>query len=130
MVLTVINKTNYNLDYFVKVYLVGYIYNTVQNNLNQTRLKLFDNYLNINSREVILLALRNLDITKQAVNSYKISISKIKTYKDKSLHEWINLITYGNREIKGYPIVLNIFKEVQENITGLYKRYLRFGKRG
>lgn len=130
MVLTVINKTNYNLDYFVKVYLVGYIYNTVQNNLNQTRLKLFDNYLNINSREVILLALRNLDITKQAVNSYKISISKIKTYKDKSLHEWINLITYGDREIKGYPVVLNIFKEVQENITGLYKRYLRFGKRG
>ena len=130
MVLTVINKTNYNLDYFVKVYLVGYIYNTVQNNLNQTRLKLFDNYLNINSREVILLALRNLDITKQAVNSYKISISKIKTYKDKSLHEWINLITYGDREIKGYPVVLNIFKEAQENITGLYKRYLRFGKRG
>lgn len=130
MVLTVINKTNYNLDYFVKVYLVGYIYNTIQNNLNQTRLKLFDNYLNINSREVILLALRNLDITKQAQNSYKISISKIKTYKDKPLHGWINLITYGDREIKGYPIVLNTFKEVQENITGLYKRYLRFGKRG
>lgn len=130
MVLTVTNNTNYNLDYFVKVYLVGYIYNTVQNNLNQTRLKLFDNYLNINSREVILLALRNLDITKQAVNSYKISVSKIKTYKDKSLHEWINLITYGDREIKGYPVVLNTFKEVQENIMGIYKRYIRFGKRG
>lgn len=87
MVLTVTNNTNYNLDYFVKVYLTSYIYSKVQNNLNQTRLKLFDNYLNINSREVILLALRNLDITKQAVNSYKISVSKIKTYKDKSLHE-------------------------------------------
>lgn len=130
MVLTITNNTNYNLDYFVKVYLTSYIYSKVQNNLNQTRLKLFDNYLNINSREVILLALRNLDITKQAVNSYKISVSKIKTYKDKSLHEWINLITYGDREIKGYPVVLNTFKEVQENIMGIYKRYLRFGKRG
>ena len=79
--------------------------------------------MNINSREVILYACRNLSITKPSKNVYNISINKNLKYKGKSISSWIKLITYGNRDIKGYPVVLNIFRKVKDNISYIYREY-------
>ena len=128
MVLTITNNTDKDLDKFVKVYLINYIYTKIIISLDLKRLKVFDDYLNINSRFIILLALRNLIITKQSEKTYNISFNKNIKYKGQLVYPLIKFITYGNRELKGYPIILDWFKLVERNISSIYKEYrLKYG---
>lgn len=85
MQLIITNNFKDSADNFVYNYLPNLIYNLVKGELNITRLKEFDEYMNINSREVILYACRNLSITKPSKNVYNISINKNLKYKGKSI---------------------------------------------
>ena len=110
-------------DSFVYDYLPKYIYLNLINSLDTIKLKPFDEYFEFNIRYVILYAVRNLKITKESKRVYTISIDKNLKYKGYNVSSIIKLITYGNRELKGYPIVLNIFRFIINNIEGIYAHY-------
>ena len=71
-----IKSTFDDSDYFVYNYLPKYIYRLVINRLDITKLSLFDDYFKFNSRNIILYALRNLLVTREATYLYNISINK------------------------------------------------------
>ena len=87
---------------------------------NRKRLSLIDKEFDINSLNIIRFALENLSISEQS-NSYSISINKNLKFDHQSVDSLINLITYGNRNCKGYTIVLDIFNYIAKNIDILYK---------
>ncbi len=90
---------------------------------NRKRLSLIDKEFDINSLNIIRFALENLSISEQS-NSYSISINKNLKFDHQSVDSLINLITYGNRNCKGYTIVLDIFNYIAKNIDILYKEWL------
>ena len=118
-----IKSTFDDSDYFVYNYLPKYIYRLVINRLDITKLSLFDDYFKFNSRNIILYALRNLLVTREATYLYNISINKNHWYKGVNISSFIKVLTYGNRELKGYTIVLDTFRYVANNIEDIYMRY-------
>lgn len=122
MQITIKSATD-NIDYFVYDYLPEYIYLQIINSINSIKLKPFDEYFKLNTRNVILYAIRNLKITKESKRVYNISIDRNLKYKEYNVSSVIKLITYGSRELKGYPIILNTFKFITNNIQGIYVHY-------
>lgn len=90
---------------------------------DRKRLFNIDKEFNINSLNIIRFALENLSISEQP-NSYTISINKNLKFEHQPIDSLINLITYGNRNCKGYTIVLDIFNYITKNINILYKEWL------
>lgn len=94
------------------------------NNLfNRMRLSNIDKEFDIDSLNIIRFALKNLIISEQP-NSYSISINKNLKYDHQPIDSLINVITYGNRNCRGYTIVLDIFNYIAKNIDILYKEWL------
>ena len=110
-------------DDFVYKYLPWYIYSSIKSNINIIKLKPFDDYFNLNTRNIILFGIRNLKIVKESTKVYTISIDKNLKYKDLNVNSVIKLITYGNRELKGYPVILDTFKFIVNNIVGIHAHY-------
>ena len=124
MQITIKNKSkNIVIDKFIYTYIPKYIYDVFQQSVDLKVLKVFDEEFNIDSRLILLTALRNLLITKNGVDEFNIKINKTIRVGDKNIDYYITLITYGNREIKGYPIVKNIFQSVADNINTIYKEW-------
>lgn len=122
MQITIKNKSkNIVIDKFIYTYIPKYIYDVFQQSVDLKILKVFDKEFNIDSRLILLTALRNLLITKNGNDEFNIKINKTIRVGDKNIDYYITLITYGNREIKGYPIVKNIFQSVADNINTIYK---------
>ena len=124
MQITITNKSDSNINNFVYGYLRLHIYDLFLKSVNRSRLKEFDELFKINSFHILQVAMSNLLITKNGNYEYSIKINKtIKIYGD-YITSWINIITYGNREIKGYTILIDIFKYVSDNIVTLYEGWL------
>lgn len=121
MQLTITNKIeNSSLDSFIYGYLKGYIYNLFLISVNRLRLKPFDELFEIDSFDILKQAMLNLVISKQGHNTYNIKPNNLIKVEDNYIDYYINLITYGNREIKGYPIILDLFKFIYNNINKIY----------
>ncbi len=121
MQLTITNKIeNASLDSFIYGYLKGYIYNLFLISVNRLRLKPFDELFEIDSFDILKQAMLNLVISKQGHNTYNIKPNNLIKVEDNYIDYYINLITYGNREIKGYPIILDLFKFIYNNINKIY----------
>ena len=105
-------KDNTGVDSFIFGYLPKYIYREFINRLSPERLALFDSYFKINSFELLKYTLKHLLITRVRDNTYIVKIDKTLTYKNKPIMSYVNLITYGTRDIKGYTIILDIFKYI------------------
>ena len=114
-----INKDE-NIDAFVYGYLPNYIYNEFINRLNFKRLTLYNKEFNINSFNIMRYALKHLLITKVRNNTYLIKLDKSLKYKDHLVINYIQLITYGTRQIRGYSILLDIFRDISSNISDIY----------
>lgn len=124
MQITITNKSDSNINNFVYGYLRLHIYDLFLKSVNRSRLKEFDELFKIDSFHILQVAMSNLLITKNGNYEYSIKINKtIKIYGD-YITSWINIITYGNREIKGYTILIDIFKYVSDNIVTLYEGWL------
>lgn len=113
-------KDNTSLDLFIFGYMPTYIYREFINRLNSERLAIFDSAFRINSFELLKYALKNLLITRVKDNTYIIKIDKTLTYRNKPIMSYINLITYGTRDIRGYSIILDIFRDVTNNMASIY----------
>jgi len=121
----IINSGGKNIDSFVYTYLPNYINKLFINTLDLNRLNSFNKELNLNSYNLINNLLKSLNISKINNTSYDISINKNIKINGKSALTYLNFITYGNRSIKGYPIVYNIFKIIANNIDSIYEQYER-----
>lgn len=119
----IINNT-YNIDKFVYNYLPVYIYELFINTVEIERFNTFNKELKLNSFNIISNLLKSLSISKINDTSYDISINKNIKINGQSAETYLNFITYGSRSIKGYPIILNIFKYVANNIEDIYERWL------
>jgi len=108
------------IDNFVKVFIPNYIMSRFETNVNKFLLHRFDDMFDIDSYGALKFALRNLLITKEKTDTYIIKFDKSLKYDEYFIMDYVNLITYGTREIKGYPILLDIFKYVSNNISTLY----------
>ena len=111
---------NLKFDSFIYGYMPEYIYREFINRLNSERLALFDRAFDINSFDLLRYALKHLLITKVRSNTYLIQIDKTLTYKNKPIMSYINLITYGTRQLHGYTIILDIFRETANKISSIY----------
>lgn len=109
---------------FVYEYLPDYIYRLFITSVSPIRLREFNEFFEINSLEILDQALKKLLITKNGKYEYTIKIDKKLKYNNVSLESWITIITYGNREIKGYPILLDIFNFTSDNITEIYEEWV------
>ena len=121
MKLVIYNKEKYHKE-FIK-YLSKFILDVFNGSINLRKIDLIRDEFGIDVLNIIRFALKNLKITEQP-NSYTIEIDKNKKYKHENVSSLINLITYGNRSCKGYPIVYDIFKFIAENIDRLYEEWL------
>lgn len=123
-----INTTNtVNIDNFVYNYLPQYMLNMLDSSVNHRLLKQFDELFNINSYYILRLALKQLLITKVNKDTITIKLDKRIRYNTGYMINYVNLITYGNTQIKGYPILLKIFKFVSENIEDIFNMWLPRG---
>ena len=120
----IIQSNSKDLDKeFIYVYLPDYIYKAFLLTVDETRLKEFDEFFDIDSLEILTKALKNLLITKNGMYEYIFKVNKVLKYDNVSISSWINVITYGNREVKGYPILIDLFKSISENIKTIYKEW-------
>ena len=123
MQLTLSNNSGIPIDNFVYGYLKTYIYDLFVKSVSRLRLKAFDEEFEIDSYEILRKAMANLLITKNGNNQYIIKINNLLKVDDNYINYYINLITYGNREIKGYPIILDIFKFIYNNVNKIYREW-------
>lgn len=120
MQLTVIS--NDNIDSFVYNYLTNYIPELFKKSVDKQRLELLNKEFKIDSFSILTKALNNLLVTKNG-NQYIIKINRNIKVGKHYINYYINLINYGNREIKGYPIILDIFKFISNNIKNIYREW-------
>lgn len=122
MKIIIYNKKNYNKK-FIEDYLPELILSTFNGSLNLKKINEIDKEFDIDSISIIRFALSHLKISEQP-NSYVIEIDKNKKYKRKNVESLINLIIYGNRTCRGYPLVYEIFSFVADHIDSLYKEWV------
>lgn len=108
---------------FVYNYIPQYIYDRFLKIVDIGRLAEFDKFFEINSFDILVKVLRNLLITKNGNYEYIIKINKLIKSDNVPAIIWISAINYGTREIKGYPILIDLFKHIQENIGLIYKEW-------
>ena len=110
---------------FIK-YLISYIYNIANNIIDVKRCKNIDTEFNIDSKQIILFEIKNLSISSTSID-YIIRIDNNLKYNHMNLGKLINLITYGNRDVKGYNIISNIFTLIKDDLPNIYERWLNNG---
>ena len=91
---------------------------------NKQKLKLFDEEFGVNSYDALLYALKHLNVVKHKNFTYVIEFNKNLKYNNLSIMYYVNLVTYGNRSIRGYDILPKIFRFNSNNIHALYMRWM------
>ena len=110
---------------FIK-YLISYMYNIANNIIDVKRCKNIDIEFNIDSKQIILFAIKNLSISSTSTD-YIIRIDNNLKYNHMNLGKLINLITYGNRSVKGYNIISDLFTLIKDDLPNIYERWLNNG---
>ena len=82
----------------------------------------------ITCEKIIRFALKHIDIIQMSTH-YKIEFNNIVYYPGTSIRmiTLLKTITYGNRYFRGNPLLLNEFKQLNNNLKGIYKVYERMG---
>ena len=104
-------------------YVVNYIQNKVIDTFNNIEAQKINKEFNIDTYQIFKLAAKNL-IIKESPTNYTVTINRNVKYKGYNLNSLVNMITYGNRTCKGYPLIEKIFNLVHNNIDILYKEWL------
>jgi hypothetical protein len=121
----ILDKKLYKHD-FIYSYLKSFIFDLFKQLCDKRKLKLIDDEFNIHSYTALLVAFRLLKITNTS-DSYVLSINKNLIIENHRLNTLIDMITYGNRSVKGYPIVLKVFDIIKKNISYIYEDWLENG---
>ena len=123
------NIANYNYDsQFFYEYIPDKIKEFILLNYNESYVSQINKYLieigiKTNFQEIINTA---IDTLKIIVNDdwCTINIDYSQVLSGRRLQDLINLIEYGNLEIKGYPILKEAFKYIELNEEELYSEYI------
>ena len=118
----IIKNKDWYSKYFIYNYLPRYLESLVEDEYRAARASQLKKELKLNIYNIFIYAMRNVSISESG-DSYEISINKNIKYKDYNLKTLVDFITYGNLEIKGYKLLYDIFKLVNENIDIIYKEY-------
>jgi hypothetical protein len=121
----ILDKKLYKHD-FIYSYLKSFIFDLFKQLCDKRKLKLIDDEFNIHSYTALLVAFRLLKITNTS-DSYVLSINKNLIIENHRLNTLIDMITYGNRSVKGYPIILKVFDIIKKNISYIYEDWLENG---
>lgn len=122
MKIVINNKNNYD-KYFIYDYLPKYILNSVSELYDASRASQMNRELHLNILSIFIYAINNLTI-QETGEAWALSINKNTRYKNYNLSSLIDYITYGTRTCKGYRLLYNIFKSINENIDLIYKRWI------
>lgn len=110
----------------------------ILNNINESKLDLFNNYFKeqkffkpINNkqkfdvRKLILLSINNITYRKLN-NVYIIEIKNNVTFPGYTvnINTLCRLLNYGNVNIKGYPLYTDSFKTIKANLKTFYGKYV------
>ena len=107
-------------------YLIIYMYSLADSIIDLKRCDNIDNEFNINSKQIILAAIKNSSIDSTD-DKFIIRINKNLKYNHMNMNKLINQITYGNRSVKGYRIIEDLFKYIQGDIKNIYEEWLANG---
>lgn len=77
---------------------------------------------NINIYKIFLDAINSLQLT-QTTSDWILYLDPVKMYKGENLAKLLNKITYGNLTMKGYPLLQEIFEDIEKNIFVYYTRW-------
>lgn len=121
MKLIIPNKQRYKKEFIYNT-ICSYILSLFKESSDRVRLNSFNDFFGFKADSIILYALNNLSISETS-DSYIIKIDKNLRFKNLNVDKCVNLITYGTREIKGCPIVLNIFNAIVNNLDTIYERW-------
>ena len=113
---------NYDIK-FVK-YLCNCIQEFTKDNINSLKCKSLNDEFNIDTKDIVLFAMSNLEISSTP-DIYLIRINRNIKYKNMNLGKLINLITYGNRSAKGYNIIEDMFEFTKKSLPYIYKGWLK-----
>ena len=116
-----IKKGDYPLEFIT--YLVDFTAKYIKDNLDYERLSDIDLKLGINSAKFIIRAADTLRFSFNS-NSYIIDIDKTEWLDNLNLSTIISRITYGSREVKGYPLIDDVFDTVNHRIDDIYEHWM------
>ena len=110
--------------------LINKMYRDVMRDFRVSKSNKLENYLdeqfglNIHTKDLLRECLVSLQI-QEKTDYLRIYIDPNKKYKntDLTVKNLVNFVTYGNADIKGYPIVLDEFKKISKNLNTYYKTY-------
>ena len=117
----IITKDKYSRR-FVYDFLPGFTLTLLNKSSDRARLNLMNDELGFNALNIITYALKNIRVS-ETNDSYVLKIDKNLRFEDLNVDKCVNLITYGTREMKGCPIVLNIFNAITNNLDMIYERW-------
>lgn len=123
-------------------FIIKVICTNFREDVNFDKLKQWDIYfkdsnilgIDVNSNNIslkILCEVLNNLIVDDFDSSYHIYVNQNAVYsqnKDIKLEQLLKLITFGNSEKIGYPIVKDIFEEIADNIKDYFQLYKSFKK--
>lgn len=132
----IIKNHGENLTTFCK-YLIGLMIDWIDNNINVRKLIHIDNYLNsqvnwnwkykpkkVLSKNIIKSAIYNLEILNNENNTIlKLNSNAMIPESNISYLQIINLITYGNLSLVGYPICNTMLEYFSNNLSDIYMDY-------
>lgn len=118
-----IEKDSPLLEEFFYNYIPKYMATLFLKVADRKRLLQIDSEYQINSTKLLYYSLLNQFKSKSG-NMYTIGVNKNLKYKGQFIMELIHKITYGDLTHKGYPVLLQIFKEVSERINIIYEEWL------
>lgn len=137
-----IKINRFNIDIRFIKWLMPYIKHQILKNINNRQLYVIDKYIEdsllleeyklknikFSSRKAIMLAINNLIINKRK-DAYEIEIDNNILYPGYSisLENICKLINLGNMDIKGYPIIINAFNHITDNLKRYCARYYQDG---
>ena len=122
MQIKIVTENDIDVDDFIYNYIPKLIMKEFTKKVDWRRIRLYDSTFNINSFDILKYALEHLLITKTNDNTYFIKLDKTLKYNGYMLMDYITLITYGTMEIKGYSILIDIFKNITDNMSSIYNR--------
>lgn len=128
MKLVIPYSDSYNEDFIL--FLVQQLRKEILGNLNHKKLKRLNQDLfnlfnfNLSFLEIIQTALKNL-ILFESKNGFQIQINPAVKFLNTNLNlnYLINIGTYGTLDIKGYPIIAEIFNKIKSNLPYYFRYY-------
>lgn len=126
--------TDVNYTDFVNNYLMTNLYNYIRLNLSETKSKIFENYLRNNYnikfslRQILDLAFRYMNF-ENSRGTYKFYVNNSVVVPGTifKLESVLELIEYGNLEIRGLGVFTKGRDYIIKNLVDLYGQYERVG---